>query len=261
MSKRRLSVLGVPVDAMDIVAALDVAESHIASGLEPGLVLAVNPEKVYALRNDPVLQQAFRQARLVLADGIGIALAVRILLGRRISRVTGVDFMHAVCGRATQRGYRIFVYGASPEVNHKAVCELRRRYPGIQIVGAADGFSEHSQRGGLVRRINESQAQILFVALGSPRQEHWMIKYAPGLKVQVCQGVGGALDTVAGAVKRAPWIFRSAGLEWLYRLLRQPSRWRRQVRLAKFAMEVLTTALRQALSRSRAPINLEGPTA
>jgi len=133
----------------------------------------------------------------------------------------------------------VFLYGAKEEVNAGSAVELARRCPGLRIAGRANGYLRLDEMPALLERINASGADILFVALGSPAQERWMAEHLPQLNVKVCQGIGGTLDTIVGAVKRAPLLFQRFGLEWLYRLLCQPSRaWRQRV-LPLFAMQVV----------------------
>jgi len=151
--------------------------------------------------------------------------------------------MQAICAAAPARNYRIFIYGASEATNREAVRTLRLRYPGIDIVGSQDGYLPAKEMDGLISRINQARPDILFVALGSPRQEMWIQQYLPRLDVKVVQGIGGTLDTIAGSVRRAPRWMQGAGLEWFYRLLQQPSRAYRQLCLLRFAAEILLVKL------------------
>lgn len=232
-----MDILGLPVHAVDMEGALAEVDRRIRVGSSPGYILAANPEKVYAVRRNPFLAGFFREAALVIPDGIGIVLAMRWLHGKRISRVAGADLMQLICQRAPEHGYRIFIYGASEEVNAGAVQELQRRHSGIKIVGRANGYVREAEMPELIERINESNADILFIALGSPKQEEWLNRWLPELKIKVCQGIGGTLDTIVGKVKRAPLGWQRLGLEWLYRLVHQPSRIFRQKVLAQFALE------------------------
>ena len=240
---RRLRVLGVPVDAVDMEAALGFVDARIHAGGNGNCILAVNPEKTSAVRRDRALQEFFEQAGLLIPDGIGVVLAARLLHGVHFRRLAGADLMERLCQHAATNGYRLFVYGATEDVNREAVAELERRHSGLQIIGRSHGYVSADQMEGLVDQINASGADILFVGLGSPRQEHWMRQYGPRVAVKVCLGIGGSLDTVVGKVKRAPRAFRRLGLEWLYRLGRQPSRVRRQMVLPLFAWLVLRDKL------------------
>ncbi len=170
-------------------------------------------------------------------------LAARLLYGRRLGRVTGADLMQSICAEAVGQGYRIFLYGSSPETSAKAAEVLQRRHPGIQIAGRKHGYLTDDETAGLIDCINASGADILFVALGSPRQEHWISENLSRLNVSVVQGIGGTLDTIAGNVRRAPKWMQAMGLEWFYRLLKQPSRAYRQLNLIRFAASVLRVKL------------------
>ena len=235
---QRIRVLDAPVDVINMETALAFVDDTVAAR-EPGnYVLAMNPEKTFALRRDRQLGDFFEDAALLLPDGIGVVLAARFLHGARIGRVPGADFMQEICRHASEKGYRVFIYGATEEVNVASVAKLKQRYPGLQIAGRANGYVSSDAMEALVDEINDSEADILFVALGSPRQENWMRDNGPGLKVPLCLGIGGTLDTVVGKVKRAPKVFQRLGLEWFYRLMCQPSRIGRQKVLPLFALQV-----------------------
>lgn len=242
-SPRRVTVLGVPVDCVDMVRTLAAVDDMVA-GSRPRTILAVNPEKVMKAQRDPVLSRALNDAGLLIPDGIGVVYAVRSLWGERIARVPGAELMPEICGLAAKRGYKVFLFGASREVNEQAVAKLRQQYSGIAIVGHHDGYVDEAGMPRLLDEINQSGAQILFVALGSPKQELWMERYLPRLQhVRVCQGVGGTFDVIAGRVRRAPAAFRHANLEWLYRLVTDPKRALRQVALPQFTLAVFRAKL------------------
>lgn len=239
MDRQRYEILQTPVDAVDMRDALDFVAAAVSERTTPGFILAVNPEKVFVLREDAFLRDFFQHACLLIPDGIGMVKALGILHGVKISRVPGADLMQNICAEAPTRGYRIFIYGAGEEVNARACAILEQRHPGIRIVGRANGFVKPDEMPELIARINASQADILFIAMGSPRQEKWMSEHAGELTtVRICQGIGGTLDTIVGTVKRAPLAWQKLGLEWFYRLLCQPSRFKRQLRCLKFAVEV-----------------------
>lgn len=236
---RRVRVLGIPVDAVDMSGALEFVDSLLEA---PGLrncILAVNPEKIRVLSNDDVLRAMFESATLLLPDGIGVVMAARFLHGVRISRVPGADLMQNLCARAARNGRKVFIYGAGEDVNREAAERLRKAFPGIKIVGRCNGYVAEEEMDGLIQQINASGADLLFVALGSPRQELWMQRYLPLLNVKVCQGIGGTLDTIVGTVKRAPAFWQRIGLEWFYRLMKEPKRIRRQAVLPLFVLRVL----------------------
>jgi N-acetylglucosaminyldiphosphoundecaprenol N-acetyl-beta-D-mannosaminyltransferase len=241
---RRITILNSPVDAVTMQSALALIKSYVKTQSKPGYILAINPEKVYTLLFNRPLRAFTEGATLLLPDGIGVVLAARILLGARLSRVTGADLMQSLCAEAAREHYRIFLFGASEEVNRRTGQELRRRYPGIQIAGRLNGYSGAQDTEAAIRIINAAQADILFLALGSPRQENWIAENLPRLNVKLCQGVGGTFDTIAGTVKRAPGWVQSLGLEWFYRFAHQPARAGRLMTVFKFAALVLVAKFR-----------------
>ncbi len=248
---KRTSILGTPVDCVDMVLALQSIDEYIQEAKQPGTVLAVNPEKVYALRENQFLKDFFTKATILIPDGIGIVMAMR-LQGHAATRVPGADLMTEICALASKHGYRIFIYGAKEEINRGAVERLNTIYPSLQIVGRANGYIFEEDMHKLISQINESKADILFVALGSPRQEEWMYKYLQQLStVRICQGVGGTLDTIVGNVKRAPRFMQRLNLEWFYRLIQQPTRAKRQLKLISFVWEVSSDFIRSKFGRSR----------
>jgi len=238
LKPKRIRILGVPLDAVDMAQALDYVDHLIATG-QQGAVIAVNPEKVMKAREDPWLLEQLRSAALLVPDGIGVVWAARLLGLARLERVAGSDLMPNLCALAARRGYGVFLYGARPEVNAGARQVLEARYPGLRVVGNRDGYVPEQEMSALVEEINRSRADLLFVALGSPRQEAWMATQLPKLDVKICQGVGGTLDVLTGHVPRAPKAWQAVNLEWAYRLLREPRRLLRQTALPKFAWAVL----------------------
>jgi N-acetylglucosaminyldiphosphoundecaprenol N-acetyl-beta-D-mannosaminyltransferase len=237
MKPKRVDILGVPVDCVGMHEALEYAESVIR-GEGHVSVVAVNPEKIIRAQKDPLLKNQLVSAGLLIPDGIGVVLAARLLGFCRMERVPGSEFMPALCERAAQRGYSIYLFGASQEVNDRAAEVLRKRFPGIHIVGNHHGYVGPDEMRNVIDSINGSGAQILFLALGSPSQELWMSDYLGQTRVKLCQGVGGTFDVIAGRVRRAPLIFRKIQLEWFYRLMTQPQRLFRQTALPLFAYKI-----------------------
>ncbi len=245
MKPKRIEILGMPVDCVVMQSALDYVET-LLKGNKAASIIAVNPEKVIKARKESILLKAIQNAGLLLPDGIGVVWGTRLLKLGKMERVAGADLMPAFCERATEKGYKIFLFGAKPQVNEQAVAVLRARYPGIQIVDHHHGYVSKEQMPTLIKQINDSKAEILFLALGSPHQEIWMAEYLSQLEnIKVCQGVGGTFDVVAGIVQRAPAFIRKLSFEWLYRLISQPSRLIRQTALPKFAYQILACGLSQ----------------
>ncbi|MBI4776770.1 MAG: WecB/TagA/CpsF family glycosyltransferase [Deltaproteobacteria bacterium] len=245
---RSIQILSLPVDLLTMDEVLDKVVEYVETGARPCSIFAVNPEKSITAPKDTVLRSAMCSADVIIPDGIGVVLAARILHAKRIQRITGVDLMQRICDLAAQKGYRVFLYGAKEEVNKKAAAQLQRKFPGLQVAGRCNGYIAESEMGALIERINELRAQILFLALGSPKQELWFAKHKDALTtVRVCQGIGGTLDAITGQVKRAPRIVQKLGLEWLYRLATEPKRAKRQAALPIFAWMVLKARLRASL--------------
>jgi len=237
--ENRLKILNVWVDPVDMNGALQRVENFVEQGDRPHSVFAVNPEKNFSVPRDPNLHKVFSEADLLIPDGIGVVMAARILYRVGLSRVPGVEMMDEICRLSARKGYRVFIYGAKEDVSAKAAETLRLRYPSLDIVGRANGYVSPEETPKLIEQINASGAQILFLALGSPRQENWFATYASQLQtVRVCQGIGGTLDTIAGTVKRAPEFWCNMNLEWFYRLISEPKRIARQKVLPVFAYQV-----------------------
>ena len=238
-----LQVLGTPVNNVTMASALDHAR-HMLDGPGAKLVLATNPEKVIAARRSPPLLQALREAELVIPDGIGVVLAARLRGVRGIARVPGSELMPALCGLAASENHPVFLYGAGQQVVGKAATLLQQQYPGLVVAGTRHGYVDSAGMPELIDQINASGARILFVGLGSPRQELWMMAHHHMLEhVRLIQGVGGTFDAICGHPPRAPALWRRLNLEWLYRLLSQPARIHRQRALPVFAARVLQDLL------------------
>lgn len=246
LERERVPILDLWVDSVDMAGAVARAERFLLEGGRPHSIFAVNPEKNFSIPRDRFLLDAFKGADLLIPDGVGVVWAARMLHGLKLRRVTGVALMEELCRLAARTGHSVFVYGAREAVNARAVTLLRGRHPGLRVAGRSNGYIAGDGMERLVASINASKAAILFMALGSPMQERWFATHGPSLAhVRICQGIGGALDVLAGTVKRAPGIWQDLWLEWLYRLLREPSRLARQTSLARFVVQVLKARLQQ----------------
>lgn len=235
----RLRILGVPVDAITFEGLLDRIAAWVAAGDGLRQICTVSPEFVMIAQDDPDFMRVLHEADLCVADGVGLLFAARFL-GRPLpQRVTGSDGVPLIAERAARMGWKLFLLGAAPGVAEQASAALRARFPGVQIVGTYAGSPAPEEEAGIVARVNASGADILFVAYGAPRQDVWIARNRDRLEVRVALGVGGSLDFVAGVVPRAPRWMRRLALEWLFRLLIQPWRWRRMLRLPRFVWAVL----------------------
>ncbi|PIC56136.1 glycosyltransferase [Sporosarcina sp. P12(2017)] len=228
-------ILGVSVNTENYDELIPKVFENIEEG-KKSLIVAINPEKLMKAKEDPELKALLNRAEFQIPDGIGVILASKLKKGQIRSRVTGIDMMDRVVQEAATRGKRIFLYGAKPGVAEEAAAKLQVMHPNIQIAGVQHGYEKDVQV--ILDTINEAQPDILFVAMGSPKQEQWIEQYRDQLHPVVFQGVGGSFDVLAGNIKRAPAVFQKAGAEWLYRLLLEPSRIKRQMNLPKFLVEV-----------------------
>lgn len=230
--------LGVDVITLNYEEIIADIKKRMDAGLT-STIIAVNPEKVMTASKDEGVKSLINEATYQIPDGVGILLASRLKGGMIRSRVTGVDMMERLLKFAADEGKKVFMYGAKEEVVTKAKEKIQQKYPSIQITGYCNGYIKDQDA--LIQQINESQADIVFVALGSPRQELWIRDHMKELNVKVFQGVGGSFDVFAGNVKRAPGVFRKLGLEWFYRLITDPKRFKRQLALPKFLIKMMTS--------------------
>jgi len=197
-------------------------------------VVTPNPEIVEACREDPDALAAVNGADLVLADGIGVVYGAKILGTPLKGRVPGIEFAQRLMGRMD--GKSLFLLGAKPGVAEKAAERLREQYPGLRIAGTHDGYFQED--GPVVDAIRASGADVVFVCLGAPKQEKWMRKNGDACGAHLLIGLGGCLDVFSGQVQRAPEAFQKLGLEWLHRLLKNPSRMGRMMKLPLFLVHV-----------------------
>jgi N-acetylglucosaminyldiphosphoundecaprenol N-acetyl-beta-D-mannosaminyltransferase len=231
-------ILGVRVDAITFEGLLDCIGAWIEQG-GPHQVCTVNPEFVMAARRNPEFARVLEAADLCIADGVGLLWAAK-RQGRPLpERATGSDGVPLIAGRAAERGWRLYLLGAGAGIADAAGAELQRRYPGLQVAGAFAGTPADADAPEIVARIRAARPDVLFVAYGAPKQDLWIAKHQQELQVPAMMGVGGSLDFIVGAQKRAPAWMRRGNLEWLYRLITQPWRWRRQLALPRFVWAVL----------------------
>lgn len=241
--QRTLSLLGVRIHSVTRAEALARLADFAATG-PLHHVVTVNPEFLVIAGERPEFRATLNHAELAVADGVGLVLASWLLGMPLPTRLAGVDLADELVGLAAARGYGVFLLGAAPGVAQQAAEALRKRHPRLIISGAYAGSPEPGEEQALVARINAASPHVLLVAFGSPQQELWIARQRGRLQVAVAMGVGGAFDFLSGRVRRAPRWMRALGLEWLYRLLREPWRWRRMLRLPVFAGRVLLQRLR-----------------
>lgn len=241
---RSISILGVRVDVLTW-EMFDACVAEFVAGGTPHQAVTVNPEFIMAAQRNAAFRRVLNQADLALADGWGVQAAARLLGQRLPVRVTGADGVPRLAALAAARGWRLYLLGAAPGVAVRAAQTLQARHPALHVVGTYAGSPHPADEDAIVEQITAAQPDILFVAYGAPAQDLWIARNQDRLHIPFAMGVGGALDFVAGVRRRAPRWVQRAHLEWLYRLLQEPWRWRRQLALPRFAAAVLGQAWRE----------------
>ena len=232
----RIGVKGVGFDPVTLTEAAERCRELLEK--EGGhYVVTPNPEIVWLARKLPELRSALNEADLVIPDGIGIIYAARLLGTPLKERVPGIELTEALLAYAADVSLPVYLLGAKPGVAERAGEKLMEKYPGLRIAGCGDGYFQED--GPVLARLRESGARLILVCLGFPRQELWMAEHRREVGQALMLGVGGSMDVFAGDVKRAPEAWCRAGLEWLYRLLSQPSRIKRMIKLPVFLISVV----------------------
>ena len=233
-----LDILGIPVVPFESYdQALECVEEIIESQHKSSWV-AINPIKVYHSWHKPELANLLRQIDVGICDGVGVSIASMIIHGRSIKRCTGCDLFFKLVSLASRKKWGVYLLGASAKSNAGARSELQKMYPGLRIVGWQDGYFEDSRT--VIEQINHSRADLLFVAMGSPKQEQWICRHRHAIDAKFCMGVGGSFDIASGGLRRAPKVFRIAGTEFLFRLIAEPlKRWPIQKVLFPYFLRVI----------------------
>lgn len=229
----RVFILGCRVDAYKQNEALDRIV-NLSAGGAPARVVTLGTEMVVFAQQDEGFRDIINGSALSLCDTIGVQLAARLQGVHIAERVTGVDLLDPLCARLAAAAVPIYLLGGRGDTASRAGVALQQRHPALVVAGARDGYFTDDESAQVAAGVAASGARAVFVGLGSPRQEVWLADHLKETGCTVGIGVGGSLDVVAGNVFRAPQIWRNLGLEWLYRLVREPARWRRQLALPYF---------------------------
>lgn len=235
--RETVEILGVRIDKLTADYALKKAERYVRT---PGVsvIYTPNPEIIMAAHQDPAFRDILNSADMCTPDGIGVVYASRMLRNPVPERVAGFDLACGLLDSIRHTGEKVFLLGSKPGIAETAEARLREQYPGLVIAGTQDGYFKPQESDAIVEKINASGAELLFVCLGAPKQEQWIYQNRDKLRVNLCMGLGGALDVFAGAAKRAPDFFIKCNLEWLYRFCKQPSRLGRFAALPRFILTV-----------------------
>lgn len=225
------TIMGVQIDNVSMAEAVASGCRLVESG-GTHYVVTPNSEIIYAARKNQELKEVLNRAGLALPDGIGVVYAGKILGTPLKEKVAGIEFGTAMLGRAAERGWSVYFLGAKPGVAQEAARRMQNRFPGLIVAGTADGYFQED--GPAVEQIKASGADIVLVCLGAPKQELWMAKNGQATGAKLLCGLGGSLDIFAGISRRAPDIWVKLGLEWAYRLVKEPWRIGRMMSLPKF---------------------------
>jgi N-acetylglucosaminyldiphosphoundecaprenol N-acetyl-beta-D-mannosaminyltransferase len=219
----RARILGCEIDRLDMSEAVERCEHHIDARV-PAQHMAVNAAKVVAMQDDTELLRLVNACEIVTADGQAVVWASRLLGDPLPSRVTGIDLMQQLLALAERKGYGVYLLGARGEVLEQAVARVRGLHPGLRIVGHRDGYFSEREERDVIAAIRRTKPDLLFVAMPSPRKEHFIGRWREELDIPFCMGVGGSIDVIAGVTRRAPRPLQRLGLEWAYRLGQEPRR-------------------------------------
>lgn len=242
----KIHVLGVPIDKVNMNEALDKAVD-LLENKDKSVIYTPNSEIVMMAKDDKNLMSAIKEADLIIPDGIGLVLASKVIKKPLTERVTGIDLMENLLKYCNDKKKSIYIIGGKPGTADKAGKNISERYPNINVLGTHHGYFKgqhiglegHEEEIAVISKINELKPDVLFVAFGAPKQELWIKRYKDEINTKIFMGVGGSVDVYAGEVERAPEFYQKFGIEWLYRLIKEPWRYKRMMALPKFVIEVL----------------------
>ncbi|MCF6097219.1 WecB/TagA/CpsF family glycosyltransferase [Thermovorax subterraneus] len=239
MSKiRRIEILGVPLDKVTLEQAAQEVERMLDEG-NTKVIVTPNAEIIMAAQKNPALKNAIAASDLILPDGIGVVIASKIIGNPLPERIAGFDLMVKMLKIAAIRGLSIFLLGGKPGVAEEAAKNILAGFSGLKVAGTHHGYFNERQHDEVVQKINEAKPHFIFIGMGAPRQELFMVNNKSKINGSIMMGVGGSLDVFAGRVKRAPVWMQRTGFEWLYRLLQEPWRLKRMSVLPLFIIKVL----------------------
>lgn len=240
--RNTVDIIGIPVDNITMPEALEKLKTFLNED-RLHTIYTPNAEIMMAAQRDSHLKNILINADMVVADGAGVVLASKILKRTLPEKVSGYDLVKNSLDMQLDKKVRYYLFGSKPGIAEFAAANLIAKYKNIEIAGYRNGYFSNEESDEIVEQINSSNADILLVALGAPKQEKWINAYKDKLNVKICIGVGGCLDVFAGAVSLAPDFFRRNGLEWLYRLYKEPWRYKRMLDLPRFILLTLSKRL------------------
>jgi len=237
-NKKGTNVLGIKFDSVTMDEALETCLKFL-NGKDPKSIYTVNPEIVMKGKEDESFKKVVNDGDLVIADGIGVVIASKIIKKPLPERVAGYDLVQNIFRKIKNTELTVYFFGAAPGVAEQAKKNMMNLYNGLKIIGTHSGYYNLEEEKKMIEEIKKLKPDLLLVGLGAPKQEKWIDKHINELGVKVCIGVGGSFDVMSGNVKRAPKIFIKLGLEWFYRLITQPTRFVRMLKIPMFLIEVI----------------------
>ncbi len=256
--RERHDLFGLPFDPLTMAQAMDRCRAAIQDG-EYLSVGVVNAAKVMTMRRDAQLREAVTGCEMVLADGQSVVWASRMLRAPLPERVAGIDLFLELLAEAAKEAHRVYFLGARRDVLARMLEEIRRRFPGLQVAGARDGYFGPDEEAAVAEEIRRSGADLLFIGMSSPKKELFLDRWGKATRALVVHGVGGSFDVLAGLTNRAPLWWQRRGLEWLYRALQEPLRLGPRYLRTNFAFIALVA--REAMRRrprQPAPLAIDG---
>lgn len=235
--RKQTEILNVPFDVVTMGQAVENVKEFLKHD-ETHIICTPNPEIVMMAQEDEQLMNILKKSHMVVPDGTGVVWASKYSECVLSERVAGYDLTQNIFKILADTEETFYFFGGGKTVAENGANKMREVYPNLNIVGVADGYFDSQREKEIIEEINEKSPSVLLVGLGAPKQEKWIFDNADKLNVKVAIGVGGSFDVMAGTVKRAPKVFQKLRLEWFYRLLCQPSRWRRMLQLPLFVIEV-----------------------
>jgi N-acetylglucosaminyldiphosphoundecaprenol N-acetyl-beta-D-mannosaminyltransferase len=233
-----VTVYGIPVSKMNMQETVEYLSNAVADR-RPHQVITANPIMVMAALQRPDYMEMMSKADLVVPDGAGLVWAARYIGHPVAERVTGYDLLHKLMKAGNERRWRIYLLGTTRETIRLAAENLQKKYPNIVIAGFRDGFFSSEEDRDVIAEIRKTEPDLLFVGRSVDTQEPWIARHRSELNIPVMMGIGGSFDVLAGKLKRAPLVFQKMRLEWFYRLLQEPWRYKRMLALPKFAFKVI----------------------
>jgi N-acetylglucosaminyldiphosphoundecaprenol N-acetyl-beta-D-mannosaminyltransferase len=243
---KSVNILGIEFSNRSLNETVELIDKKLLENRNKTFhIITANPEIALDIERDPQLKKISMEADLITADGIGIILASKLKKNPLPERVTGYELLLELLKLGNKKGLSFYFFGSSEDVNKDAVEKVLKAYPNIKFAGRHNGYFKGDDELKIVEEIETSKPDFLIVALGAPFADKWIYKYKARLTSKITLGVGGSLDVISGKVKRAPIIWQRLNLEWFYRLISNPKRFKRQLKLPIFAYKAIVEAFKQ----------------